>query len=187
MQAGLDEPLRNDTSALGLPPGIRVTPVSDRTLNEMLLAQEIAAVITGFEPAPFVAGDPRVVRLFTDFEAVERAYFRATKVFPIMHLMVVRATLLERDPWIAENLYAAFVEARRRSVVRTLDAVASRFPMPWTSCHAQTVARDLGDPFPYGVQANRPTLETFIRDAHEQGVVTRRMPIEEIFVPQLRG
>jgi 4,5-dihydroxyphthalate decarboxylase len=188
VQAGIYEPGRVETAPLDLPRGIRLTPVPDKTLTEMLLSGEIAALISAREPAPFLAGDPRIVRLFTDFAAAEAEYFRTTGIFPIMHTIVVRTSLLETDPWIARNLYSAFDEARRRGARRVLDGSISRFALPWSEHYAHEAAKVLGDdPFAYGIEPNRKTLEAFVTYAREQGVSARSFPIEELFAPQLQG
>jgi len=186
VHAGVNAAVRNDTSTLPL--GLWITTIADDTLDKMLLERKIDAVISGFEPAAFVDGDPRIVRLFADYPKVEAAYFRATHIFPIQHTVLVRTSLLNATPWIAHSLYNAFDEAKRRGLRRVLDRVTQRFAMPWHGYYGQEVAQIFGDdPFPYGIEPNRPTLEAFFRDSYEQGVISRRMPIEEIFARQFRS
>lgn len=188
VQAGVHEAGRIETATLDLPRGIRLTPVPDKTLTEMLLSGEIAALISAREPVPFLAGDPRIVRLFDDFQSAEAAYFRKTGIFPIMHTIVIRTSLLDTDPWIARNLYSAFEEARQRGVRRVLDGSISRFAIPWSVHYAKEAAHVLGtDPFAYGIEPNRKTLEAFVTYAFEQGVSARSFPIEELFPAELHG
>jgi 4,5-dihydroxyphthalate decarboxylase len=188
VQAGVNEPGRTEKVALALPPGVRLTPVADRTLDGMLRAGELDAAISAHPPASFSAGHPAVARLFPDPVPVETEYWRKTGVFPIMHVVAIRRDVFDRHPWIAMNLCTAFEEAKRRSVARTLDVTAARFPVPWGYAHA-AAARALfgGDPFPYGVEANRPTLEAFLGFAHEQGVCRRRLAVEELFPREVRS
>jgi 4,5-dihydroxyphthalate decarboxylase len=106
-------------------------------------------------------------------------------VFPIMHVVVLRAEIHERDPWIAMNLLSAFEEAKRRSVERALDANAPAFPVPWAPANAARALELFGGDFwPYGLEANRRTLETFLEWAFEQGVCRTQLAAEELFAPQ---
>lgn len=181
-QAGVAQPGRKEKVALDLPDGIRVTSMPDKSLNEMLLSGELDAVITAHPLPAFMAGDGEVVRLVADYREVEQDYWRRTGVFPIMHLVVIRRDVLQDHPWVAVNLQAAFEEAKRRSVARMLDPQASRFPMAWTTHCAETAVETFGgEPFPYGVEANRTTLENFLRYAEEQGVIDRPLSVDELF------
>jgi 4,5-dihydroxyphthalate decarboxylase len=88
----------------------------------------------------------------------------------------------ERHPWVAANLMRAFEEAKRRSLERFDDVSASRFPLPWTWDELPRARELLGDdPWPYGLEPNRPTLETFLGFAHEQGANARLLQPEELF------
>jgi 4,5-dihydroxyphthalate decarboxylase len=184
VQAGTNEPGRVEGVAVELPAGISLTALPDATLDAMLAAGELDAVIAAHPPAGFRDGGP-IVRLFTDYRAVEEESFRRTGVFPIMHVVALRAEVHERDPWIAMNLFSAFEEAKRRSVVRALDANAPAFPVPWGPANAAR-ARELfgGDFWPYGVESNRRTLGTFLEWAFEQGVCATRLAPEDLFAPQ---
>jgi 4,5-dihydroxyphthalate decarboxylase len=188
VQGGVNQPGRAEKVELALPPGLRLTPVADRTLDGMLRDGALDAVITARPPASFSAGHPDVARLFPDPVPVEAEYFRKTGVFPIMHVVAIRRDLFDRHPWVAMNLLAAFEEAKRRSVARTLDVAAARFPIPWGYAHAAAARALFGDdPFPYGLEPNRPTLEAFLGFAHEQGVCRRRLTPEELFPPEVRS
>lgn len=186
VQAGVNQPGRVEKVALRLPPGIRVTVRPETTLNDMLLGGEIDALLSAHPPEAFKAGDPAIVRLFEDYRAVEEAYWRDTGIFPIMHTVAIRSDIVAQFPWVAMNLYKAFERAKRASVARALEITASRFPLPWVAdraAHAQALFGD--DIWPYGIEANRATLDAFLRFAHEQGVCHRRVEIEELFPAQL--
>ena len=180
-QAGVNEPGRREKVALELPPGFRLTVVADRSLSDMLLAGDLDAVLSARPPAPFIAGDPRVRRLFADYRDVELAYARKTGIFPIMHVVALRREVYDRDRWLAMNLFKAFDEARRRSLERAADITASFFPLPWIPDELRR-ARELfgADPWPYGVEANRTTLDAFLSYAFEQGVCRRRLTVETL-------
>ena len=186
VQAGVNEPGRTEKVALKLPPGVIVERPADKSLNGMLLAGELDAVMTAHAPAAFEAADPRVQRLFPDFMPVELAYWRETGIFPIMHCIAIQTRVLEAHPWIAMNLLTAFEAAKRRSVARTFEATASRFPIPWSHERASLAAPLFGaDYWPYGIEPNRGTLEAFLHYAHEQGVCHRLMAPEELFPPEV--
>jgi len=146
-QAGVNQPGREEKVDLRLPPGVRLTPAPDRTLDQMLLAGDLAAIISAHPPTSFKARHPDVVQLFPDVIAVEEAYWRATGIFPIMHAVAIRREVLSAHPWVAMNLYRAFEEAKRRSVARALDWSAPRFPVPWVSEHAARARALFGEDF----------------------------------------
>jgi 4,5-dihydroxyphthalate decarboxylase len=185
VQAGTNEPGRSEGVAITLPDGIRLEPRPPDTLNDLLLAGAIDALIAAHPPDDFERPGGRIVRLFSDYRAVEEDHYRRTGVFPIMHVVVLRAELHERHPWIAMNLLSAFEEAKRRSVERALDANAPRFPVPWGPANARRAAQLIGPDFwPYGLEPNRRTLDAFLAHAHEQGVCAVPLRPEELFAPQ---
>ena len=186
VQAGVNEPGRTEKVALKLPPGVTVEHPAEKSLNGMLLAGELDAVLTAHAPAAFEAGDPRVKRLFADFMPVELAYWRETGIFPIMHCIAIQSRVLEAHPWIAMNLLTAFEAAKRRSVARAFEATASRFPLPWSHERASMAAPLFGNEYwPYGIEPNRATLTAFLTYAHEQGVCHRLLTPEELFPPEV--
>src|SRR5207248_185845 len=104
VQAGVNDPGRTEKVALRLPPGVRLTPVPDKSLSEMLVAGELDAVFSAHAPACFEEGHPNIRRLFEDFLEVEAAYYRDTGIFPIMHVVALRREVAERHPWVPMNL-----------------------------------------------------------------------------------
>jgi len=182
VQAGVNQPGRQEKVELKLPKGVRYRQRPDSSLDRMLLAGEVDCVMSAHAPPSFEAGHPDLVRLFEDYRPVEEAYYKKTGIFPIMHVIALRGEVLERFPWVATNLVEAFTEAKRRSVARATEITASRFPLPWMTDHiarAQTLMG--GDPLPYGIEASRATLEAFLRFGFEQGVCHRHLKPEELF------
>jgi 4,5-dihydroxyphthalate decarboxylase len=180
-QGGVNEPGRIEGISIDLPPEISVTAVPDRTLTEMLLAGDIDALIAAHPPKEF---GTTVVRLLDD-PAVEQDDYRRTGVFPIMHVVVIRRDVYDADRWVAMNLFTAFEEAKRRSVARILDPNASMIPLPqghFAAAWAQSIYGE--DLWPYGLEPNRPTLDTFLGYAAEQAVNVRRLQPEELFAPE---
>jgi 4,5-dihydroxyphthalate decarboxylase len=184
VQAGVHAPGRVEKVALKLPAGLRLRPAPEKTLTGMLLSGELDAVLTARPPRAF--GEGKLARLYPDYRAAEEAHFRKTGVFPIMHVLAVRREVLDRDPWIAMNLVKAFEEAKRRSLARLADITASHAPLAWLGDYVAELRKIFGDdPFPYGLEPNRRTLEAFLQFAFEQGVCHRRLSPEELFPPQV--
>jgi 4,5-dihydroxyphthalate decarboxylase len=187
IQAGVDEPGRTEKVKLNLPAGVKVTPRPDSSLNEMLLNGEIDAALTAHAPPSFADGHPNVTRMFEDFLQLEMSYVKETGILPIMHTIAIRRDVLDRHPWLAMNLYKAFEEAKRRSMARMLAITTTAVPIPWCYEHARQARAFFGDDFfPYGIDANRKTLEAFLQYAHEQGICHRRLEPEEIFSPRVQ-
>lgn len=160
-------------------------------LGKMLEAGEIAALISANVPKCFLEGSPKVARLFRDDEGTERAYYQRTGIFPIMHTVAVRRELAKEQPEILQAVYQGFCDAK--------DAVRGQYTkgqvfnnmatmMPWFSKLVEADRRLLGDDWwPYGMQANRKTMDAFLRYHFEQGLSKRRLTCEDIFVPQFLG
>lgn len=182
VQAGVNQAGRTEKVTASLPEGIQIEQVKDRSLNEMLLSGDLDAIISAREPDAFMAGDPRIVRLWPDSRAVEERYYKDTGVFPIMHLMVIKNEVLAQHPWVATNLLRAFEEAKANSLRRLASVVHSSIPVPWFHQAYDHARQVFGEDFwPYGVEPNRVTLDTFLQFCHEQGVVTRKLSAEELF------
>ena len=183
IQAGVNEAGRVEKVKLKLPEGVRLRPEPERSLNEMLLAGDIDAVLSARPRRGFGRG---IARLFPDYEAVEMAYFKNTGVFPIMHVIVIKTEVLERHPWLAMNLYKAFEEAKRRSIERLSDITASHAPLAWLAPYTERMKSLFGEDFwPYGLEKNRTTLQAFVDFAFEQGVCHRRLALEDLFPKQV--
>ena len=181
-QAGANAPGRDEKVDIALPPNVTLTRVADRSLSQMLAAHEIDCAIIARPPTCFLEGHPDIVRLFPDYLALEEAYYARTRVWPIMHIIAMRRAIVDAHPWVARNLYNAFLESKRRSIERILDPAVSRYPVPWLSTYARRM-RDVfgGDLFPYGIDENRPTWELMARYTFEQGIAHRLMAPEELF------
>jgi 4,5-dihydroxyphthalate decarboxylase len=187
LQAGVNEPGRAEKVELKLPPGISYKACPDTSLSAMLATGAVDAVISARAPKGFAPGGG-VVRLFPDYRAEEERFFRKTGIFPIMHLITVRRAVLERHPWVGMNLLKMFDEAKRRCSHLLRDFTCARIPLPWAAAVVDEITEKFGpDPYPYGIEASRPTLEAFCRYAHDQGVTHRRMSIEDLFPPEVRA
>jgi 4,5-dihydroxyphthalate decarboxylase len=183
VQAGVNEAGRVEKVKLKLPAGVRLKPEPGRSLNDMLLAGDLDAVLSARPPRSLGQG---IRRLFPDYVAAEEAYFRETGVFPIMHVVVIKSDILARHPWLAMNLYKAFEEAKHRSIERLSDITASHAPFAWLAPYAERMKALFGEDFwPYGLERNRKTLQAFVDFAFEQGVCHRKLAVEELFPKQV--
>jgi 4,5-dihydroxyphthalate decarboxylase len=179
-QGGVNAPGRKEKATLELPGGVVVEPERERSLDQLLREGELDAVISARPPAGALTGELRPV--LADPRAAERAYWEASGVFPIMHVVVLRPDFHRANPWAATSLFDGLDAARSRSVARMLDATASHAPLPWISDLAAEAAKSFGgDLWPYGIDPNRPTIETFARYAHEQGLTPDRLTPEDLF------
>jgi 4,5-dihydroxyphthalate decarboxylase len=188
LQAGMNQAGREEKVEFTLPKGIQYSQRRDSSLSAMLLSGEIDAAISARVPDAFTNGGGRVVRLYPDYRSDEARYFDATGIFPIMHVIAMRRAVFARYPWVAMNLLKAFEEAKERSLERIQDLTASRIPMPWAeSIAGEWSKRFGGDPFPYGLEANRKTLDAYCRFSHEQGVTARRLTPDDLFPKEVRA
>ncbi len=159
-----------------------------QTLNAKLQSGEIDALISALVPSCYLNRSPGISRLFENYETVERDYFARTAIFPIMHTMVVRRTVYRQHPWVARSLLEAFRAAKKkteRAYSAGLPFMNTNVAIPWLTAHLEENRRLLGDdPWPYGVGANRKTLDTFLRYHHAQGLSKRRYTVDEIFAAE---
>lgn len=186
----LDAGIRRERLDLDLPDGMVVRPIADgETLQDLLLNGEIDGLLAPKPPAAFLEGDDRLERLFPDFEAAERAYHAKTGFFPIMHLIGLRKTLVERYPDLPMQLYQAFVEARDLALDRLRKVWlgnANRLSLPWLGASMERTVATMGaDYWPYGFRANRAELDAVCRYSSEQYLAARRVAPEELFCPQM--
>jgi 4,5-dihydroxyphthalate decarboxylase len=184
VQAGVNDPGRKEMTTFELPPGYRLRSVPDKSLGGMLAAGELDAVISARPPNVFLDGKHGIKRLMPDFRAQERTYFERTGIFPIMHLVVMRRDAFETNRWIARNLMDAFQKAKLACLPELYQDMTSFLPTAWRYDHAAETNRLLfpaDDPWPYGIEKNRKTLEPFLQFCHEQGVTRRRLTLEELF------
>ncbi|WP_328646482.1 ABC transporter substrate-binding protein [Amycolatopsis sp. NBC_00348] len=175
-----------------VPDGVDVRHAGDEeTLAALLEAGEIDALLSVDVPQSLLDGSTKKIRrLFVDYEAVERDYYRRTGIFPMMHVVAIRRELAE-VPGLAASIYRAFGQAKE-IVQEQYRANAAKQHMavitPWFSeLFAENRALLGEDWWPYGLDANRKAVDTFLRYHHEQGLSRRRLTSEDIFVPELLG
>lgn len=185
-RGGEETPGRTEKQTVSLPPEIHLENIPEnKTLSQMLRDGEIDAIYSPRTPSCIAQRAPSVRPLFEDYETVEREYYRRTKIFPIMHTVVIRRELYEQHPWIAQSLYKAFVQAQREVYEDLRETAALKFMLPWLIRHAEDTRSLMGDDFwPYGIEPNLHCLNTFLRYSHEQGLAKRLLTPQELFVPE---
>lgn len=183
---GMEQAGRIEKIKLRLPPDVNLEYApQERTLNAMLEAGEIDGIIGPRVPSSFVRGEPGVDWLFPDPAAAAADYYRRTGIFPIMHVVGIRRTLAEQHPWLPATVCKAFAEAKSVALDRLADTSATKVTLPFVDEQLRTARQLLGRDFwSYGVdEANRRTLDTFLRHHHEQGLSPRKVEVEELFHP----
>ena len=184
---GLEDPGREERTSLKLPPEIELESIpKDRTLSEMLEAGEIDALVSARAPSCFHRGAPGIGRMFPDYRATERAYFEKTGMFPIMHLVGIRRSLVEKHPWLAVNVYNAFVEAKA-ICMEELSEIGHLFTtLPWPVDEFRAAQALMGDDFwCYGIEEKAREIEALTRYSHGQGLSERRLTPEDLFAPSV--
>ncbi len=180
---------RKERLALELPAHMDVAPIEPtRTLNELLVAGELDALIAPGPPTAFTEGDPTIKRLFDDPKGAERDYYRRTGIFPIMHLIGIRKSLADDHPGLARAVYGAFVEARRIAMDElavTATASANRIHLPWLATEWEQTRDLMGDDFwPYGVSANLKDLQALCRYSLAQHLAPKALEPAALFHPE---
>jgi len=186
LSGGEEEPGRHEKIALSLPPEFRLESISaTRTLSQMIETGEIDALYTARAPSTFRNSSGKVRRLFEDYPTVERAYYKKTGIFPIMHVVAIRRDVYDKNPWVAQSLYKAFVIAQREAYEDLRITAALKCMLPWLTHHVEEAEDLMGrDYWPYGYERNIEVLKTFLRYHHEQGLSKRLLTPQELFAPE---
>src|SRR5215472_4254645 len=180
---GQEQPGRHERTPLKPIPGLDLKPIpEDRTLVAMLRDGELDALFTARPPSSFLAGEAHITRLFPDTRAAETAYYKKTGLFPIMHLVGIRKTLVQQYPWLPVSLYKAFCEAKALAMADLVDVNALMVTLPWLEAEAKHTMAVMGPDFwRYGIEESRHEIEALTQYIHEQGLADRKVTIEELF------
>jgi 4,5-dihydroxyphthalate decarboxylase len=181
---GVDSVGRTEKVSLNLPEGITVEPIGeDQTLSAMLSAGELDAVFSANVPSCFYADD-HIRRLFPDYKAVEKEYFSRTRIFPIMHVVVVKRSVLNKNPWVAGSLMKAFEQSLEIANKELMYRSSLKTMLPWLADHVEETIAAIGEDFwKYGIEGNRHVIDTFLRYSYEQGLAQKHWKPEEVFAP----
>lgn len=170
------------------PPGLKLTRLPDNKSVETMLAEgELDAVLHPDIIEPILQKDPRVGRLFPNYKEEEEAYLAKTGIFPIMHVLGLKQELVEKYPWVVPNLYQAFDEAKTIAMKRMRNP--RLVPLAWYQEAWEEQERLLGaDPWEYGLgEKNSHNLRTLVGYSHEQGLISRAIPLDELFLSVSQG
>ncbi len=155
---------------------------SGKSLSDLIDAGELDAIAATTVPSA-MRRNPDIQRLFPNYREVEKDYYRKTKIFPIMHLIALKRDVHEKYPFVATSLYNAFVESKQAALKLMYYTGALRYMLPWLAADLDEIDDVFGgDPWPYGVEANRPTLQAMVNYMAEQAMIKAPIPIEDLFV-----
>jgi 4,5-dihydroxyphthalate decarboxylase len=183
IRGGLTDAGRLEKISITLPKGVRLDDIPvGRTLSSMLDAGEIDAFIGPRVPPAFERGDPNIGWLFADPVAAAKDYYKRTGIFPIMHLVGVRRALAEQHPWLPGAVLKAFEHAKTIALEKLSDTSSTKVTLPFVEERLMEARALMGRDFwPYGLEANRKTLENFLRHHHAQGLSSRLLKPEDLF------
>ena len=178
------------TGGHGAPPDLQLLgPVniennrSGKSLTQLLEANDISATIGATVPSA-LGRNPSIQRLCPDYRALEADYDRRSGIFPIMHVVAIKRRLVEAHPFVAQSLYQAFCAAKDETMTSLRQKAASFSMLPWARHEAEEMHRLFeGDFWPYGLEANRRTLEALVTYLVEQHLLAREIPVEHLFLP----
>lgn len=176
---------RADRLGHALPPDIKLTQApAGAELGDLLERGEIDFMMTANNPLSFRRGSPNVQRLFPNYADVEKDYYRRTKIYPIMHTVVIRREIYERDPWVALSLYKALCRAKEQSYRLLAETGSPKASFAWLQPLLEEEQAIIGpDWYPYGIGPNRATIEALLQYTHEHGLTDRRIKLDELFAP----
>jgi 4,5-dihydroxyphthalate decarboxylase len=168
-------------------PLLRDVPItvnkSGKSLSQLLDEGEIDAIVGTTLPDAH-RHNPDIRRLWPNFREVEKDYYKRTGIFPIMHLIAIKRSTYEKNPFIAQSLYRAFCESKQVGLSKMRNLAALRYMLPWLASDLDELDDVFGDdPWPYGVEANRKTLATMMQYMVEQGVLKAELAVDDLFVP----
>jgi 4,5-dihydroxyphthalate decarboxylase len=180
---GLEQPGRQERTPLKPIPGLDLKPLGpDETLVGLLRAGELDALFTARTPSSYLSGEPHIARLFPDTRAAEKAYFKKTGLFPIMHLVGIRKSLVAQYPWLPVSVYKAFCEAKAVAMTDLTDVNALMVTLPWLEAETKETMAAMGTDFwKYGLHENRHEIEALTQYAYEQGLVDHKVKVDELF------
>ena len=152
--------------------------------SDLLESGEVDALFHAAEPRAYVEGHPKVARLFPDFRKTERAYFKKTDIFPIMHAVAIRNSRIEQHPWLPKAVFDAYSKAKHLMYDHLNKMGWATISLPWVAQEIEETRALMGDNFwPYGIAPNRKALEALFQYSYEQGLASRKLTIEELFDP----
>jgi 4,5-dihydroxyphthalate decarboxylase len=169
-----------------IPKGLSVTKgPAGKDESDLLESGEVDALFHAAEPRAYVQGHPKVARLFSDYRKTERDYYKKTGIFPIMHAVAIRNSTVKANPWLPEAVFNAYSEAKQLMYDHLRKMGWAMISLPWIGQEIEETRELMGDNFwPYGIEPNRKALESLFQYSYEQGLCSRQLTIEELFLPE---
>jgi 4,5-dihydroxyphthalate decarboxylase len=166
-----------------IPEGLKVTKgPAGKDESDLLVDGDVDALFHAAEPRAYIQGHPNVVRLFPDYRQTERDYYKNTGIFPIMHAVAIRNSLVEKHPWLPEAVFDAYAQAKQMMYADLRRTGWATISLPWAAKELEETRALMGENFwPYGVEANRKALETLFQYSYEQGLSSKKLKIEDVF------
>jgi len=166
-----------------IPEGLNVSQgPAGKDESDLLVDGDVDALFHAAEPRAYTQGHPDVARLFSDYRQTERAYFKKTGIFPIMHAVAIRNSLIDKHPWVTEAVFDAYSQAKQLMYKDLSKMGWATISLPWVGKELEETRALMGDNFwPYGIQANRKALETLFQYSYEQGLAKKNLKIEDLF------
>jgi 4,5-dihydroxyphthalate decarboxylase len=162
---------------------IRMGP-ADKDESDLLESGEVDALFHAAEPRAYIQGHPMVARLFPDYRSTEREYFSRTGIFPIMHAVAIRKSLAQQNPWLIEAAFNAYSQSKKLAFEYMAKIAWAKESLPWFGQEFAETRALMGDNYySYGIKPNRKTLELLFRYAHQQGLSSHELTIEDLFEP----
>jgi 4,5-dihydroxyphthalate decarboxylase len=156
---------------------------TNKTLGELLAEGAIDATLGTSLPNE-IRTNPDVVRLFPNYVDVDKDLYKRKKIYPIMHLVAIKKSIYEKYPFVATSLFNAFQRAKEIALVRMYNQRALRYMLPWLPRDIDEIYEFFdGDPWPYGIEENRPTLEALVQYLQDQHLTDWKPTLEELFAP----
>jgi 4,5-dihydroxyphthalate decarboxylase len=186
----LEEKSHGGTTGFKPPQGVSIQRIPEtESLGSLLSKGELDAVIEPAYPgktaidrteASLLAKLPNVSRLFSDPKSEGIRYFRQHGFAHMNHTVIVKTSILEQNPWVALNLYTAFVTSKEISHGKIDQLLLSS--LLFAGAELEDQLKIFGkDPYPYGIKANNKSLETLVDYSYEQGLTSKRQEIRELF------
>jgi len=175
---------RIEKITLKLPPDVKIENAPEgRTISDLIDKGEIDGFMA--PRPPFLEREnPNVGWLYPDPVAAAKDYYKRTGIFPIMHLVGVRRTLVEKHPWLPVAVMKAFEQSKKIAMDALADTSATKVTLPFIEESVKAARELMGEDYwAYGLEANRKTLETFLHHHHAQGLSSRLVKPEELFHP----
>ena len=156
---------------------------TDKTLGQLLAAGEIDATLGTSLPEE-IRTDPNIARLFPNFVDVDKDLYKRKGIYPIMHTVAIKKSIYERYPFVATSLYDAFVKSKQIALRKLFNLRAVRYMTPFLMREIDDIWEVFnGDPWPYGVEPNRRTIEALITYQQTLGLTDRAVKVDDLFVP----